>query len=66
MMWLNSYQKEVYSYQFNGKLYDVGSKLGFLKATIEFALKERSYLVSLENISIVCIKSIKVSNIKNM
>ncbi|MGJ3223616.1 UTP--glucose-1-phosphate uridylyltransferase GalU [Geobacillus thermoleovorans] len=33
-------QKKVYSYQFDGKLYDVGSKLGFLQATIEFALKD--------------------------
>ena len=58
-------QKEMFGYHFNGKLYDVGSKLGFLKATIEFALKNeelssefREYLNS--------IKSIKVSNIKNM
>ncbi|MEI5909132.1 UTP--glucose-1-phosphate uridylyltransferase GalU [Bacillus spongiae] len=31
--------QEMYSYIYNGKLYDVGSKLGFLQATVEFALK---------------------------
>ena len=29
----------MYAYEFNGKRYDVGDKLGFLKATVEFALK---------------------------
>ncbi|MDD5017827.1 MAG: UTP--glucose-1-phosphate uridylyltransferase GalU [Eubacteriales bacterium] len=28
----------VYAYEFEGKRYDVGDKLGFLKATVEFAL----------------------------
>lgn len=32
-------EQEIYSFIFEGKLYDVGSKLGFLQATIEFALK---------------------------
>ncbi|HEY0827514.1 MAG TPA: UTP--glucose-1-phosphate uridylyltransferase GalU [Bacilli bacterium] len=32
-------QQKVYSYIYEGQLYDVGSKLGFLKATIDFALK---------------------------
>jgi len=33
-------QKEpMYAYDFVGKRYDVGNKLGFLKATVEFALK---------------------------
>jgi len=31
--------REIYSYEFDGKLYDVGDKLGFLKATVEFAMK---------------------------
>jgi UTP--glucose-1-phosphate uridylyltransferase len=30
---------EVYSYAFQGKRYDCGSKLGFLQATVEYALK---------------------------
>ena len=29
----------MYAYTFDGKRYDVGDKLGFLKATVEFALK---------------------------
>jgi len=29
----------VYGYQFEGRRYDVGDKLGYLKATVEFALK---------------------------
>jgi UTP--glucose-1-phosphate uridylyltransferase len=32
-------QKPVYAFRFEGKRYDAGSKLGFLKATVEFALK---------------------------
>jgi UTP--glucose-1-phosphate uridylyltransferase len=44
----------IYGYQFQGKRYDTGNKLGFLKATVEFALKRqdlgddfREYLLSL-------------------
>ena len=32
-------EKEIVSYEFDGTLYDVGDKLGFLKATVDFALK---------------------------
>lgn len=32
-------QQAMYAYTFQGKRYDVGNKLGFLQATIEFALK---------------------------
>jgi UTP--glucose-1-phosphate uridylyltransferase len=45
----------VYGYLFNGKRYDAGSKLGFLEATVEFALKNpelgpafRDYLRTLD------------------
>lgn len=31
-------QQGMYAYEFEGKRYDVGDKLGFLKATVEFAL----------------------------
>lgn len=31
--------KAVYAYEFAGCRYDVGDKLGFLKATVEMALK---------------------------
>ena len=34
-------RRAVYGYQFEGKRYDAGSKLGFLKATVEFALKRQ-------------------------
>ena len=45
----------VYAYRFEGKRYDAGDKLGFLKATVEFALERsdlggpfREYLKTLE------------------
>ena len=31
--------EKVYAYEFEGKRYDVGSKIGYLEATIDFALK---------------------------
>ena len=34
-----SRQEVMYAYNFEGNRYDVGSKLGFLQATVEFALK---------------------------
>ena len=48
-------QEPVYAYMFDGTRYDAGDKLGFLKATVEFALHRedlgeefRRYLKSLE------------------
>lgn len=48
-------QQPVYAYMFEGKRYDAGDKLGFLKATVEFALRRddlggefRAYLRSLK------------------
>ena len=35
-----SKEEAIYAYNFEGKRYDVGDKLGFLQATIEFALKK--------------------------
>jgi UTP--glucose-1-phosphate uridylyltransferase len=32
-------REKIYAYNFEGKRHDAGDKLGFLKATIEFALK---------------------------
>jgi len=47
-------QERVYAYKFRGRRFDAGEKLGFLKTTVEFALKNpevgpefRSYLQSL-------------------
>ena len=48
-------QQPVYAYKFEGTRYDAGDKLGFLKATVEFALRRadlggdfRAYLKSLQ------------------
>ncbi len=48
-------KQPIYGYQFEGKRHDAGDKLGFLKATVEFALKRkdlgepfRQYLKSLK------------------
>lgn len=48
-------QQPVYAYMFEGKRYDAGDKLGFLKATVEFALERddlgepfRAYLKGLD------------------
>ncbi len=48
-------QEKIYGYTFEGKRHDTGDKLGFLKATVEFALKRddlgddfRDYLKTLE------------------
>ncbi len=48
-------REKIYAYTFEGKRHDTGDKLGFLKATVEFALKRsdlggplRQYLKSLD------------------
>jgi UTP--glucose-1-phosphate uridylyltransferase len=48
-------KQAMYAYNFEGKRYDIGSKIGFLQATVEFALKRadlrdefRSYLKKLD------------------
>lgn len=48
-------RQAVYAYEFEGTRYDAGNKLGFLKATVEFALRDlelgesfRTYLKSLD------------------
>ena len=47
--------RPIYAYKFEGKRYDAGDKLGFLKATVEFALQRhdlggpfKEYLKSLK------------------
>ena len=51
----------IYAYNFEGKRYDVGDKLGFLQATVDFALKKeclgKEFMNFLEN---------KVKNHKNI
>lgn len=39
-------RESVYAYSFAGKRYDVGDKLGFLKATVEFALRRNDKLAA--------------------
>ena len=34
-----AYNNKMYAFRFEGKRYDVGNKMGFLQATVEFALK---------------------------
>jgi UTP--glucose-1-phosphate uridylyltransferase len=48
-------ERPIFGYKFKGTRYDAGNKLGFLKATVEFALKRsdlgeafRNYLLSLK------------------
>ena len=47
-------RQPVYAYDFEGIRYDVGDKLGFLKATVEFALRRddlgRSFRAYLEDL----------------
>ena len=33
-------REAVYAYTFSGRSYDTGNKLGFLKATVEYALRQ--------------------------
>jgi UTP--glucose-1-phosphate uridylyltransferase len=36
-------KEPIYAYEFEGKRHDAGDKLGFLKATVEFGLKNREF-----------------------
>ncbi|ADL51861.1 UTP--glucose-1-phosphate uridylyltransferase GalU [Clostridium cellulovorans] len=49
-------EEAMYAFEFKGRRYDVGDKLGFLQATVEFALKREDlggeflqYLINLKN-----------------
>lgn len=49
-------QEAMYAYNFEGRRYDVGDKLGFLEATVEYALKRKElrsdfmkYLISIKD-----------------
>lgn len=41
--------QKMYAYTFQGKRYDVGDKLGFLQATVEFALKRQELAGEFQN-----------------
>lgn len=38
-LWVMAHNEAVYAYNFQGQRYDTGDKLGYLKATVEFALR---------------------------
>jgi len=42
-------QEKMYAYVYEGNRYDTGDKLGFLKATVEFALKRQDLGEDLRN-----------------
>jgi UTP--glucose-1-phosphate uridylyltransferase len=42
-------QDAVYAYDFEGQRYDVGDKLGFLKATVEFAVRREDLGASFQS-----------------
>lgn len=44
---LNEIQK-IYAYEFEGKRYDVGEKLGFIRTTVEFALNNEEFGIEVE------------------
>ncbi|MEN2466322.1 UTP--glucose-1-phosphate uridylyltransferase GalU [Ornithinibacillus sp. JPR2-1] len=39
---------QVYAYEFEGRRYDVGEKLGFLRTTVEFALEDKEHREQVE------------------
>lgn len=48
-------KEAVYAYDFEGKIYDVGDKLGFLEATIDFALKRDDIKIDfLKYLNLIC------------
>lgn len=49
----------VYAYDFEGKRYDVGDKLGFLKATVEFALRREDLGEDFKNYLVTLVKGMK-------
>lgn len=51
-------QQKMYAYTFEGKRYDVGNKLGFLQATVEFALEREDLKDGFKEYLVELIKSI--------
>lgn len=52
--------RRLFAYHFKGKRYDVGDKLGFLKATIDFALQREDLKDELLQYLIEAVKRIKI------
>lgn len=59
---LNQIQ-QVFAYGFEGKRYDVGEKLGFVKTTLEFALQNEEIKVELEEFLEQMVKDISSEKI---
>ncbi len=55
---LGKYQR-IYAKIFDGKRYDIGSKLGFIKATIDSALRHHHVKDDVEKIILECAEAIK-------
>ncbi len=58
---LNEIQR-VFAYQFEGKRYDVGEKLGFIETTIEFALQKEEIRADLINYMTKAIQEYQIQN----
>jgi hypothetical protein len=54
-------QEKIYGYTFEGKRHDTGDKLGFLKATLEFALKRDNLGADFRK----CLKKLQLLNRKD-
>lgn len=52
-----NHTQQLYAYIFDGKRYDVGDKLGYLKATVEFALKREDLREDFKNYLLEITKS---------
>lgn len=58
-------KEAMYAFEFEGKRYDVGNKLGFLQATIEIALSREDIKDEFENYLIALINSKNYKNVIN-
>lgn len=54
--------QKMYAYTFQGKRYDVGDKLGFLQATVEFALKRQDLAGDFKKYLLGVTKEMKINN----
>lgn len=52
--------QEIIAYKFRGRRYDVGDKLGFIKANIEYGLRQDELSVTLKNYLCETVKKFKL------
>ncbi len=55
-------QEAMYAYNFEGKRYDVGDKLGFLQATVEFALRKEELKKPFMEYLIKLVEDLRIKN----